>query len=156
MHPTTHQPSHHERLFTQTSLESFSKRPYLWQEAIGGGIISCSDRNIDLKQLCVRPTGGGKTLLYNVVAAYLKGITIMISPLLSLGADQTRKLLKVSVGDRSITAFHLDELTSIEIGNLFQGLKNLSPTKTVVLITSHRLSSQELFTQCSIILSNRV
>ena len=64
MHPTTHQPSHHERLFTQASLHSFSKRPYLWQEAIGGGIISCSDQNIALSQLCIiRPTGGGKTLL---------------------------------------------------------------------------------------------
>ena len=100
-HPT-HQPSHHEQLFTQKSINSFSKRPYLWQEAIGGGIISCSDRNIALRQLCVRPTGGGKTLLYNVVAAYLKGVTIMISPFLSLGADQICKLLKVTVGDRSI------------------------------------------------------
>ena len=100
-HPTN-QPSHHEQLFTQKSINSFSKRPYLWQEAIGGGIISCSDRNIALRQLCVRPTGGGKTLLYNVVAAYLKGVTIMISPLLlSLGADQTHKQLKVTVGDRS-------------------------------------------------------
>ena len=60
----------------------------------------------------------------------------MISPLLSLGADQTRKLLKVTVGDISITAFHLDELTPIEIGKIFQGIKNLSAIKTVVLITS--------------------
>ena len=122
MNYPTHQPSHHEQLFTQKSINSFSKRPYLWQAAIGGGIISCSDRNIALRQLCVRPTGGGKTLLYNVVAAYLEGVTIMISPLLSLGADQTRKLLKVTVGDRSITAFHLDKLTPIKIRTLFQGI----------------------------------
>lgn len=60
----------------------------------------------------------------------------MISPLLSLGANQTRKLLEVTVADRTITAFHLDELTSNKIWMLFHGLKNLSHIKTGVSIMS--------------------
>ena len=60
----------------------------------------------------------------------------MISPLLSLGADQFRKLLQNTTADRSITAFHLDELKPSEVHKLLAGLKNLSPSKTVVLITS--------------------
>ena len=136
MQPLPLHPSHYEQLFRRKSTQSFSKQPYQWQEAVGGGLISCAERNIDLKQLCVRPTGGGKTLLFNVVAAHLKGVTIMISPLLSLGADQFRKLLQNTTADRSITAFHLDELKPSEVHKLLAGLKNLSPSKTVVLITS--------------------
>ena len=60
----------------------------------------------------------------------------MISPLLSLGADQFRKLLQNTTADRSITAFHLDELKPSEVHKLLAGVKNLSPSKTVVLITS--------------------
>ena len=106
MQTHTPHPSHYEHLFRQKSTESFSKQPYLWQEAVGGGLISCAKQNIDLrvKQLCVRPTDGGKILLYNVVAAHRKGVTILTSPLLLLGTDQTRKFLKVTASNRSIIA----------------------------------------------------
>ena len=46
--------------------------------------------------LIVRPTGGGKSLVYQVAGYLMKGITLFISPLLALASDQLRKLRKVS------------------------------------------------------------
>ena len=42
--------------------------------------------------LLVAPTGGGKSLVRDVVAAASPGITLSISPLLALGADQESNL----------------------------------------------------------------
>ena len=39
---------------------------------------------------------GGKSLVFNTVADVLRGVTICICPLLSLGADQAQKLLSKS------------------------------------------------------------
>ena len=42
--------------------------------------------------LCVMPTGGGKSVVYWMTAAELRGITLVISPLIALIDEQTAKL----------------------------------------------------------------
>jgi ATP-dependent DNA helicase RecQ len=42
--------------------------------------------------LCIQPTGYGKSLLYQLPAALLDGITLVVSPLLALMRDQLRHL----------------------------------------------------------------
>ena len=97
---------------------AFAKTPYPWQQTnVGSLIVAYQFANLALKLLLVRPTGGGKTLVFTSAAACIKGITICITPLLlSLGANQVQKIMsKTSETDNSVVGFHLDELTDAKL-----------------------------------------
>jgi hypothetical protein len=105
--------------FHQTCFNTFAKIPYQWQTDVGTFILGCHIRNIPMKLLLVRPTGGGKTLVFTSIAACIKGITLCITPLLSLGADQVQKIMsKTSETDKTIIGFHLDELNDAQLLDL--------------------------------------
>ncbi len=59
-----------------------------WQREAIDGILSGSGR-----VLVVAPTGGGKSLTYQVPAAVLPGTTLVLSPLVALMEDQVRALV---------------------------------------------------------------
>lgn len=65
-------------------LESF--RP--WQREAIESLLSKSGR-----VLVVAPTGGGKSLTYQLPAAVLDGLTLVVSPLVALMEDQVRSLV---------------------------------------------------------------
>jgi len=47
--------------------------------------------------VCVMPTGAGKSLCFQLPALLLKGLTVVVSPLISLMADQVRQLQGLGV-----------------------------------------------------------
>jgi ATP-dependent DNA helicase RecQ len=87
--------------------------------------------------ICVMPTGGGKSICYQVPALVLPGTTIVISPLISLMKDQVDALIQIGVP----AAFINSSLTSSEanqrIQDAFQGKYKL------LYIAPERLESYE-------------
>ena len=59
------------------------------QEAVIDALLAEKD------VLAVMPTGAGKSICYQVPALMMKGITLVISPLISLMKDQVRSLNQV-------------------------------------------------------------
>ncbi len=69
--------------------------------------------------LAIMPTGGGKSLCFQLPAISQEGVTVVISPLIALMRDQVRSLREIGVTAGSLTSSNTDE----EIEEVFQALK---------------------------------
>ncbi len=69
--------------------------------------------------LMILPTGGGKSLCYQLPSLLMDGVTIVISPLIALMQDQVRGL-----GENSISAATINsDMSEEERRSVFEGLK---------------------------------
>ena len=87
-----------------------------WQEDIINAILEKKD------VLAIMPTGAGKSLCYQVPAMMLSGITVVISPLISLMQDQVKSLNDVGIN----AAYVNSTLSESEIDG------TLNPVPTVI------------------------
>lgn len=70
--------------------------------------------------LAVFPTGGGKSLCYQLPAIHLEGLTLVVSPLIALMRDQVEALLRCDV-----SAARLDSsLEQSEVAEIYQKMGN--------------------------------
>lgn len=68
--------------------------------------------------LAIMPTGGGKSLCFQLPALYRDGVTVVISPLIALMRDQVRALREAGVEAGSLTSGNTEEETE----EVFQAL----------------------------------
>ncbi|MEH6942642.1 DNA helicase RecQ [Bacillus sp. JJ722] len=87
--------------------------------------------------LCIMPTGGGKSLCYQIPSLVLEGTTIVITPLISLMKDQVDTLQQLGIAATYINStLTADELTHIMEEIRFGQYK-------MVYISPERLQSED-------------
>ncbi len=89
---------HFEHLSTVAMHNVFGKMPYRWQLQIICHISLMKTIDTSIcpgAVLLVRPTGGGKSSVRDVYSVMCAGVSHTITPLLSLGADQTQKICQI-------------------------------------------------------------
>ncbi len=71
--------------------------------------------------LAILPTGGGKSLCYQLPALLRPGLTVVISPLIALMRDQVRALREVGVEAGALTSANTEEETDAVFAGLNEG-----------------------------------
>ncbi len=100
------------------------------QEEVIGNILQGKD------SLVVMPTGGGKSLCYQLPALNFDGLTLVISPLISLMKDQVDSLKK-----NGIKAEFLNSSLSFSETRIIQGRLSLRDIK-ILYLSPEKLSSE--------------
>jgi len=87
--------------------------------------------------IVIMPTGGGKSLCYQLPSLVLDGITLVISPLISLMKDQVDSLVKNGIPATFINS----SISSAETNKRIENIKN--KTYRVVYIAPERFNNKE-------------
>lgn len=107
------------------------------QEDIIDSIINKKD------VLAIMPTGGGKSICYQIPALVFDGLTIVISPLISLMKDQVDSLNELGIN----AAYINSTLTAKEFRSVLESIKNNE--LKMLYIAPERLDSDEFVTLIS-------
>ncbi|GGM09815.1 ATP-dependent DNA helicase RecQ [Pseudooceanicola nanhaiensis] len=91
-----------------------------------------ANRNV----LAIMPTGGGKSLCYQLPALVSDGITVVISPLIALMRDQVRALREAGVDAGALTSGNTPEETDLVWERIEQG------TLKLLYLAPERLASE--------------
>lgn len=103
------------------------------QEAVIDALLSGRDA------LGVMPTGAGKSICYQLPALLLPGLTLVISPLISLMKDQVTALSQAGISSAYINS----SLTSEQYHEVFRRAKN--GAYKIIYVAPERLTTAEFF-----------
>ncbi|KAG2491389.1 hypothetical protein HYH03_010180 [Edaphochlamys debaryana] len=92
--------------------------------------------------LCLMPSGGGKSLTYQLPALVSGGLTLVVSPLLSLIQDQVLSLRALGISGGSLTSLSSKEDVAAMYGRMDKGELKLLYVTPEKIVSSKRFMSK--------------
>ena len=92
--------------------------------------------------LCIMPTGAGKSICYQVPALAFEGITVVISPLISLMKDQVTALVQSGIS----AAYINSSLSESQYTKVFQNAER--EKYKIIYVAPERLTTTEFMNLC--------
>ncbi|MDO4543998.1 MAG: DNA helicase RecQ [Clostridia bacterium] len=106
-------------------------------------VIDCLLSGRDV--LCIMPTGAGKSVCYQIPALLFEGVTIVISPLISLMKDQVGSLRQAG-----ISAAYINSTLSFEQHNRVIQAAGQGRYK-IIYVAPERLTTEDFLRLCSVL-----
>ncbi|MGL4337751.1 MAG: RecQ family ATP-dependent DNA helicase, partial [Turicibacter sp.] len=100
--------------------------------------------------LAIMPTGGGKSICYQIPALLLEGVTLVISPLISLMKDQVDTIKELGIG----AAYINSTLSDADIDRIMDEV--IAGDIKILYVAPERLSSQPFIELMSRVLISQV
>ena len=92
--------------------------------------------------VCIMPTGAGKSMCYQIPAMMMSGITIVVSPLISLMQDQVNSLIQSGVSAAYVNS-------SLNLSQYGKVLRLMSESRyKIVYVAPERLESESFVDIC--------
>ena len=92
--------------------------------------------------LCVMPTGAGKSVCYQVPALIFNGITLVISPLISLMKDQVNSLIQNGIH----AAYLNSSLSAVQYSKVVENIRN--GIYKIIYVAPERLTVADFIDTC--------